>query len=414
MFKKMNTPLAKSLSLFCLFIILSYFGFTAVFGYGGSRGFFSVAVPLAVTAVNVPLDVSAVQQGSVEKVFNNGTGVSIDIPKGAVSGQTTFDVRLGVLSHSKSKMINSGINLLGDHIYTVSARDMEGGDVKSFSRDLIFEFFIPDMPAESDKLAVYYFNDKQKWIKVTNYMLDSVNKKISFAVNHLTDFAIFQNSEDVLSVDSRAVVDVVADTDKSGSVADNLYGKDKDVVEEVSLREAREINANDKRVTMSQDAGQVYELIMKNDGLIEKNDQYSVAYFIQNGTKTTLILGEGERGGVLASYLSAFGKVPGQESEWQDVLKIANGRWPSVRSEKTEKEIGLRNFKKVYNREANLSSNFDETAVMIMSYGLRPRLRSLDNERVATGYFKSIYGHDPVSAPDWDVVRAIAYSGARR
>jgi len=51
---------------------------------------------------------------------------------------------------------------------------------------------------------------------------------------------------------------------------------------------------------------------------------------------------------------------------------------------------------------------------MIMAYGLRPEPRNTQSESKAIGFFKGIFGYDPQSALDWDVVRAIAYSGATR
>jgi hypothetical protein len=49
-----------------------------------------------------------------------------------------------------------------------------------------------------------------------------------------------------------------------------------------------------------------------------------------------------------------------------------------------------------------------------MTYGLRPAKRNLDSEKAAIKIFKDIYGYAPKTASAWDVVRAIAYSGATR
>jgi len=52
--------------------------------------------------------------------------------------------------------------------------------------------------------------------------------------------------------------------------------------------------------------------------------------------------------------------------------------------------------------------------MMTMAYGLRPQPRNINSENEAIGFFKLIFDKDPTSASDWDVVRAIAYSGATR
>jgi hypothetical protein len=71
-------------------------------------------------------------------------------------------------------------------------------------------------------------------------------------------------------------------------------------------------------------------------------------------------------------------------------------------------------FKKVYLRDANMSNNIDENAIMVISYGLLPLNRNLNSERTAIVTFKYVYGHNPVNALAWNIVRAIAYSGAKR
>ena len=61
-----------------------------------------------------------------------------------------------------------------------------------------------------------------------------------------------------------------------------------------------------------------------------------------------------------------------------------------------------------------MSNANDNAAVTILTYGLRPSNRSLINEAASIKSFKYIYGRAPSSAADWDIVRAIAYSGSKR
>jgi hypothetical protein len=139
----------------------------------------------------------------------------------------------------------------------------------------------------------------------------------------------------------------------------------------------------------------------------------ALAFFIQSGTQSTRKLGAGERAGVINSYKAAFGKLPGTESEWADAIKIANGRWPNERSMAAEAKA-KKEFKKVYLREADMNDPNDNAAITIMSYGLRPEDRDPFSETNSINTFKSIYKKTPQNANDWDVIRAIAYSGARR
>ena len=142
-------------------------------------------------------------------------------------------------------------------------------------------------------------------------------------------------------------------------------------------------------------------------------DNNRLNFFITYGTVGTKILGAGERAGVLNSYKAAFGKLPKTETEWQDAIKIAGGRWPSERNAAAETKAKT-SFKKIYGREANMENQNDNAAVTVMAYGLRPANRNLNSEKAAILAFKYFLKRTPTTAVDWDIVRAIAYSGAKR
>lgn len=126
-------------------------------------------------------------------------------------------------------------------------------------------------------------------------------------------------------------------------------------------------------------------------------------------------LGAGEIGGTLQSARIAFGTNPTTVDEWEDVLKIATGRFPSARNLQREQDVVV-SFRSVYKRAPNRENKRDDAAIMIMAYGLRQAdgNRNLAKERVAIITFRAIFRYNPFSAQDWDVVRAIAYSGATR
>ena len=146
---------------------------------------------------------------------------------------------------------------------------------------------------------------------------------------------------------------------------------------------------------------------------ITDQDKRKMNNFITYGTFTTLRLGTGERAGSINSFISAFEKLPTTLTDWEDVLKIANGRWPNQRNEVSEIRA-TEEFKNIYKREPNRANPHDDAAVTVMSYGLRPANRSTDSEKAAIKSFKHIYEGNPKSALTWDIVRAIAYSGASR
>lgn len=196
----------------------------------------------------------------------------------------------------------------------------------------------------------------------------------------------------------------------------NLGGVSSSVVEEVSGNEARTIHQYNRFVDMDEIHISLYNRVVSESDskLLSANSKYSIAYFIRYGSDTTIILGAGERAGVVNSYKSVFSKLPETEEEWKDVIKIANGRWPSERNMTAEQKAQAEIFKTIYKREANMDNANDNAAVTVITYGLRPADRNMDSEKAGIKIFESIFGYGPSSANDWDIVRAISYSGAVR
>lgn len=149
---------------------------------------------------------------------------------------------------------------------------------------------------------------------------------------------------------------------------------------------------------------------------ISTNDQNTLNNFITYGSDlNTKKLGAGERAAVIYSYKSAFNKLPTSEGEIADVIKIANGRWPSATSLSAENQARIQ-FKKIYRREANMNNSNDNAAITIMAYGLKQKAenRNLSSEANGIKTFKVIYGRNPNNTEEWNVMQAITYSGAKR
>ncbi|PKM91333.1 hypothetical protein CVU82_01910 [Candidatus Falkowbacteria bacterium HGW-Falkowbacteria-1] len=137
-----------------------------------------------------------------------------------------------------------------------------------------------------------------------------------------------------------------------------------------------------------------------------------VSYGVDDNTKK---LGEGERAAVIYSFKEAFGKLPENEQELTDVIKIASGRWPENYNQ--EAELRAREmFMQIYKREVNEDNEKDMSAVKIMAYGLRQRAenRNLNSEKKGIEIFKNIFGEVPGTTEDWNIMQAITYSGATR
>lgn len=156
-----------------------------------------------------------------------------------------------------------------------------------------------------------------------------------------------------------------------------------------------------------------WEAELKKEGLYE-----AMIFFITYNHGTTADLGAGERAGVINSWKDSKDSdeicIPKKTEDWEDIIKIANGRWPNVVSEndyvKSKEDV----FRQIYLRDPDYALKNDEAAMMIMAYGLRPEPRSLEREEEAASFFKEIFKKDPETSFDWDIIRAIAYSGAIR
>jgi hypothetical protein len=193
----------------------------------------------------------------------------------------------------------------------------------------------------------------------------------------------------------------------------SLDGLSAEIADEASKRESNSILGNSQNVSLSGANKKIFDIFINQNPDIDEATKDAIAYYIGTGTPTTLRLGAGERAGALNSYITAFGHIPSSAGDWQDIIKITNGRWPSSTNLASEARAKIA-FKKIYLRDADMKNAKDNAAVTIMAYGLRPANRNLSSEASAIKTFKYIYKFAPSSASDWDAVRAVAYSGAKR
>jgi len=214
------------------------------------------------------------------------------------------------------------------------------------------------------------------------------------------------------STTETTIVDNQTGTTGGGTGLANAPGA---VVDVVSLDEAHQIFDRNQFVDMTAVTIGIYNKIMSQAGAEYNNqEKRALANFIQNGTPNTRILGAGERGGSVGSFIAAFGRLPRSVADWQDVVKIGNGRWPKQNNAKAEAAAEIV-FKKIYLHAPKRTTNkYEDNAIRIIAYGLRPAKRNMASEAAAIKSFKYIFKRAPSKSNDWDIIRAIAYSGAKR
>ncbi|MBU2523770.1 hypothetical protein KKG71_01080, partial [Patescibacteria group bacterium] len=118
--------------------------------------------------------------------------------------------------------------------------------------------------------------------------------------------------------------------------------------------------------------------------------------FVCYGTKSTDVLGIGERAGVVYSFRQAFNRMPSSVEDWNDVIRISTNQIPIQRNALAE-------------QKAKDAGADDEKSIMMIAYGLRPEKRDLEKEIQGIAEFIRIYGRVPSSTFDWNILRSIVY-----
>jgi len=178
---------------------------------------------------------------------------------------------------------------------------------------------------------------------------------------------------------------------------------------EVFFESAREKALGEK---IDSDKRKIYEQYTKKlvIGLnTSKSYEGMLTNFIYSGVTGAKNIGPGERAGLLSSYKNVFGKLPLTKLEWNDIFMMATGGMPAERNLKAE-TLGKQIFTKIYKHNYNNKIKKHEQALNHISYGIMVVHRDISAEKKAINSFGKIFKHNPVSATDWNIIRAIAYS----
>lgn len=328
------------------------------------------------------------------------TRAQVSIPADALSVSGNVSVQSVAKSGVTAPAASSGSFLISGLIFDFKV----DGKTATFKKQVTLTFTYSDLQVEGlkeERLTVFRLNESNKIWEALETTVDTVTNTITAKADHFTVFAIMASSGEKVTLTptkdaSLAQMTIDAQTVMTGDVNQIIaaMGVKRDLTAETNYNK----NVVAKIVEGAGATAQVRNIINN---------------FVTYGTKSTKILGAGERGGIVNSFRAAFGKLPANTDDWNDVIKIGNGRWTTQRSANAE-ALAVKSFKKIYLREPNRTNSHDDAAVTVMTYGLRPSSRNLNSEKAAIKTFKNIYKYAPASAIDWDIVRAIAYSGAKR
>ncbi|MDP2737028.1 MAG: cellulase family glycosylhydrolase [bacterium] len=136
------------------------------------------------------------------------------------------------------------------------------------------------------------------------------------------------------------------------------------------------------------------------------------SYLANGADANSAKLSKKDRQAILDNFAAVYGHEPENENEWQDLMRINNGYWPSKVSQEAE-DKAKEDFKKIFKRLPDMNINSDKHAVKILAYDIRQRAekRSLGKERTAIAKFIKIFKYLPVNSLDWKFVHVLAYGG---
>jgi hypothetical protein len=142
-------------------------------------------------------------------------------------------------------------------------------------------------------------------------------------------------------------------------------------------------------------------------------NDWAFVHFIAYGTTNTANMTATERKDLTTDFKSIYNRVPASTSDWSNVDSMATGVKPATRVLKAE-QTALKDFIKVYKRLPNFKVAGDDLGMSYIAYKLRAATKDLTAEKAAITVFKAIYKTTPTTSTQWAIVRAIAYSGAKR
>ncbi|MEA3449713.1 MAG: hypothetical protein U9Q85_01925 [Patescibacteria group bacterium] len=132
-----------------------------------------------------------IQEGTAVHDFGQQGSVNVEVPKNAVSGETTFKIHMSVANANQRLDTSDGAFMVGDRIFHIEATDINKNNVTDFDKNLTISFTLPELPADVSGLGVYWFNSAEgEWILVPGAIFDPAIGKTTITVKHLTAFSI--------------------------------------------------------------------------------------------------------------------------------------------------------------------------------------------------------------------------------
>ncbi len=165
-------------------------------GGGGGLGLFLINSfkPISLDSFNTPLIIEPEQSGNYTKDTEVGP-ILLKVSKNSVIDKTTFYINENFVNKDSQKLISEEVSLVNGTFYDIYAKNQFGEYVHNFDIPITISLPIPANLQNNPNLAVYWLNEVNKsWVLIPSVVF--TNGKVTFQVNHLTRFAIFDSSID--------------------------------------------------------------------------------------------------------------------------------------------------------------------------------------------------------------------------
>ncbi len=163
---------------------------TQTSGGGRSSRRINTNIPTYVESINSPLIVFPEQSGTLKQDTTAGV-VTIDVPAGLQS-KITFIINEDLLNSNNSFLLTNSDKLVNNSFYDVLAYDESGNPVHYFNKPIKISLPIAENQRGKNNLELYWLNEVNwSWVLIPDAIFTS--DKVTFYVNHLTRFGIFED-----------------------------------------------------------------------------------------------------------------------------------------------------------------------------------------------------------------------------
>jgi len=131
------------------------------------------------------------QEGTIRESFDQQAVVEVFAPVGAVSLQTTFNLRLVAATEDILPLAGSNAFVLSNKIYSLETTDALNRKDLNFNKNLTVTISMVGMPGDTSSLGVYYFNEPtREWKIISESSFSPAKGRVNFGLSRPTTFAI--------------------------------------------------------------------------------------------------------------------------------------------------------------------------------------------------------------------------------